>query len=237
MEVPTIGVDRNEARKRVEEFTARRRRNLTELDRALFKGYKALSEGLSLIDVNQAIKMGGQFDDNYCPKIAIARADLKTIYFDHRLTYEESPQGQLGGLFTAWIRSDWERDPIAKALRETEEARTIGMHEASRNRGLQIELPAGTLEKPDEKAIGGKRWFKATYASTVPEVPFHLRPNGDISNYFILWEVAEWRGLYLSPRAPADPLLLERIAHPIYVVVAQWDLTELEQKLLEAFRR
>jgi hypothetical protein len=237
VEVPTISVDREEARKRVEAFTATKRRQLTEADRALYRGYKALAEGLAVIDVNEAVKQGGQFDGNHCPRLALARADLKTVYFSHMMTYAEDPAGKLGGWLTAWDRQRAERDPVYVALKDTEEAKSIGIHVAAVNAGLHVELPGGTLAKPDEKAIGAKRWFKAHYAAPVPDIPFHLRPaEKDLEKYFILWEVAEWREVYMPPRAPGDPLLLERIAHPIYVVVAQWDLTELEQRLLEAFR-
>jgi hypothetical protein len=237
VDVPTMTIDREEARKRVEAFTSRRRRNLTEMDRALYRSYKALAEGLALIDVNKAVQQGGQFEENHCPRIALARADLKTLYFSHMMTYAEDPAGQLGGWFTGWDRSRAERDPVYTALRGTEEAKSTGIHPAAVSMGLHIELPGGTLAKPDEKVIGSRRWFKTHYAATVPEVPFHLRPpEEDLEKYFILWEVAEWRSVYHPPRAPADPLLLERIVHPIYVVVAQWDLTELEQRLLEAFR-
>lgn len=236
MHVPMIEIDREEARKRVKEFTARRRKKLTALDRALVKSYKALSKGLTLVDVNEAIKQGGQFDSNHCPKIALSRADLQTLFFEHSHSYANDPRGQLAGRFTAWIHARHSDSPIYQALRETDEAKQLGTHPASINQGLLIELEAGTLQKPEAKSIGAQRWFKRTYAATVPEVPFHLRPD-DLSAYFILWEVPEWREAYYPTRAPADPLLLERIAHPIYVVIAQWDLTELEQKLLTAFRQ
>lgn len=93
-----------------------------------------------------------------------------------------------------------------------------------------------TFTEP-EKFSTRSRWYRREYKAAVPPIPFHLRPNGDASNYFILWEVEKWKEAYLPPSAPGDPFLLERIAHPIYVVVAQWDLTELEQRLLESFRR
>lgn len=235
MEVPTISVDPEEARQRVAEFTARQRRKLTDLDKALYRGFKALTEGLTLIDVNEAIKAGGQFEGNHCPRIALARADLKTQFFEHSMNYALSPRGQLAGSFEAWSHWEPERNAVCRAFRDTPEAQQIGLHRASLNQGLRIDLEPGML-KTDEDKVGARRWFKTTYATAVPEIPFHLRPNGDVSKYFILWEVAEWRGVYHPPRAPRDPFLLERIAHPVYVVVAQWDLTELEQRLLEAFR-
>jgi hypothetical protein len=235
MEVPAIEIDRDAARVKLQEFTSKRRRNLTEMDRALMRSYKALSEGLAIIDVNQAVKMGGQFEDNHCPKIAIARADLTTIFFKHSRTYEgDGVTSELTGSFEAWrVWDDWrtKESAIIQEFRVSEESQNIGLHRASINQGLRIELERGTLTQPEENWNARSRWFAQPHETLVPEIPFHLRPADELKNYFVLWEVKEWR-----PLAPADPLLLERIQHPLYIVVAQWDLTELEQKLLTAFR-
>lgn len=61
----------------------------------------------------------------------------------------------------------------------------------------------------------------------VPAIPAHLRPAGDLSGYHILWE-AKW-----EPSAPVDPLLLKHVSGNIYSIVAQWDLTPIEQAVLE----
>jgi hypothetical protein len=63
-------------------------------------------------------------------------------------------------------------------------------------------------------------------AALVPSIPPHLRPD-DLSKYFILWE-AEW-----TAKAPVDPLLLSKVNETLYAVVASWDLTPLEQRVLE----
>ena len=60
----------------------------------------------------------------------------------------------------------------------------------------------------------------------VPIVPAQYRPHDAISNYHILWE-AEWQA-----EPPRDPVLLKRIAKYTFVVLAQWDLTELERSVL-----
>jgi hypothetical protein len=61
----------------------------------------------------------------------------------------------------------------------------------------------------------------------IPAIPAHLRPADDLANYHILWE-AKW-----EPTAPVDPLLLKRLTDNIYVILAQWDLTPIEQAILE----
>lgn len=68
-----------------------------------------------------------------------------------------------------------------------------------------------------------------TISATVPSIPAHLRPSGDLSDYHIMWE-AEWR-----KQAPVDPLLLKKIkdSDKFFVILAQWDLTPLEQQVVE----
>ena len=64
------------------------------------------------------------------------------------------------------------------------------------------------------------------FKALVPAIPPHLRPDKP-EKYHILWE-AEW-----SYAAPLDPILLKRVTPDHYVVVAQWDLTPVEQSVLE----
>lgn len=71
-----------------------------------------------------------------------------------------------------------------------------------------------------------KNNFENAATALVPSVPPHLRPD-DLSKYFILWE-AEW-----TKAAPIDPILLSRVNETFFAVVAQWDLTVLEQRVLE----
>lgn len=60
----------------------------------------------------------------------------------------------------------------------------------------------------------------------VPAIPAHLRPS-NVDEMYILWD-AVW-----ETRPPIDPLLLKRVSDTIYVVLASWDLTPLEQAILE----
>ncbi len=62
----------------------------------------------------------------------------------------------------------------------------------------------------------------------LPRIPPQFRPAGnDLSGYHLLWE-AEWNTL------PHDPVLLKRIGKDAFVVVAAWDLTEVEMSVLRA---
>lgn len=60
----------------------------------------------------------------------------------------------------------------------------------------------------------------------VPLVPVHLRPKRGLQNYHILWE-AEW-----TKRYPVDPYLLRRFGGDAWLVVAAWDLTEVERAVM-----
>lgn len=68
-----------------------------------------------------------------------------------------------------------------------------------------------------------------TGEALVPPVPLHVRPKRGLANYHILWE-AEW-----TPVPPRDPFLLRRIGRgDMWLVVAMWDLTEVERVALAA---
>jgi hypothetical protein len=86
-----------------------------------------------------------------------------------------------------------------------------------------IHMPRGSFPGLPDRPI-----FKAAEA-VVPLVPIHLRPKRGLANYHVLWE-AEWQ-----PVPPIDPMLLRRIGRAdMWVVVAMWNLTEVERAALAA---
>lgn len=64
--------------------------------------------------------------------------------------------------------------------------------------------------------------------ATVPLIPIHLRPRRGLQNYHILWE-AEW-----TKRYPVDPYLLRRFGGDAWLVVAAWDLTDVERAVMSS---
>jgi len=64
----------------------------------------------------------------------------------------------------------------------------------------------------------------------VPFMPPSVRPRRGLSTYHILFEVENWT------QYPADPFLLKHITGWLFVVVAEWELTELERRLLSGLR-
>lgn len=61
----------------------------------------------------------------------------------------------------------------------------------------------------------------------VPMIPFKILPQKLTDDYYILWEVDEWK---MVP--PTDPYLLKRITKNMFVVLAGWDLTEIEKSVM-----
>jgi hypothetical protein len=62
----------------------------------------------------------------------------------------------------------------------------------------------------------------------LPRIPPQHRPTtGSLRNYHVLWE-ADWADI------PRDPYLLKRIGKDAWVVLAAWDLTEVEMSVLRA---
>ena len=79
-------------------------------------------------------------------------------------------------------------------------------------------FPAGSF-------VNAKETWRAE--ALVPVPPLHLRPQRGLANYHILWE-AEWTKI-----VPRDPYLLRRIGQAdLWLVVAMWNLTEVERAAL-----
>jgi len=86
---------------------------------------------------------------------------------------------------------------------------------------VRFNFPSGTFPE----SIRG--WHNAQ--AIVPSAPLHLRPKRAMQNYHILWE-AEW-----TKAPPNDPFLLRRLGKgDLWLVLAMWDLTEVEKAALAA---
>lgn len=86
-----------------------------------------------------------------------------------------------------------------------------------------VRLAPGVLKHPVD---GSGRFSWPQARALVPSIPPSARPSAKLENFHILWE-AEWQ-----PRPPTDPLLLRHLGGTLYVVLAQWDLTEVERAVL-----
>jgi hypothetical protein len=85
----------------------------------------------------------------------------------------------------------------------------------------RIRLGVETFGPPLQSDMRSRTCLKAV----VPRVPPSLRPRAHLERYAVLWE-AEWETVV------RDPILLKPLGHDLYLVCAQWDLTELERAIL-----
>ena len=69
---------------------------------------------------------------------------------------------------------------------------------------------------------------RETIKTKVPIVPAHLLPPGKLDNYYILFEVERWNTIPV----PKDPFLLKRINANAFVVLAEWDVTDIEMAVI-----
>jgi hypothetical protein len=74
----------------------------------------------------------------------------------------------------------------------------------------------------------GMQWTAgASGRARVPLIPVQHRPKVDLASYHLLFE-ADWI------RYPIDPILLRRMGEDAWVVLAAWDLTEVERAVLSS---
>lgn len=156
-------------------------------------------------------------------------------------------------------KRDWE---IERIYRQIAKGKTvISVNDAIRNAGLDEQFrPRLAIMRADQTVCECDTWesdlvtFKNVYNSKAAEwyfqVPWSGRPKvrferhtarlprippqhrpaaGTLSNYHILWE-ADWTDL------PHDPYLLKRIGKDAWVVLACWNLSEVEMSVLRAHR-
>jgi len=117
----------------------------------------------------------------------------------------------------ALARAEWGECHFSKWQKEFRDNRR-----SLRARDHYIRIPDDSW---DWNAIGNRDVF-----APVPFMPPSVRPRHYLSTYHILFEVENWT------QYPADPFLLKHITGWLFVVEAEWELTELERQLLSGLR-
>ena len=87
-----------------------------------------------------------------------------------------------------------------------------------------VELPGNTFGE-HWVVDANKNITNQELQTNIPLVPAHLLPQGSLECYYLLWEVDEWKTIAKA----VDPFLLKRINLNTFIVLAEWDLTEVEQ--------
>lgn len=222
MDLPILSMDRASARdafieyrtavresieKELETADERRAAILAERraqDEAIMAGYRLLSLGRQVLSLEEAIRQGGE-DDQHRPRLAISRADQRAV----NLTRNSNGSFRIDGA-------------NSRNFSNHSDPRTLVDHA----------FPVGTLPMVDN--FGSNKWgpvHNLNAHAMVPIVPPRFRP-AQLERYHLLWEVGEWADGHVRARAPKDPALLRALGSGLYVVLAIWDLTELERLVL-----
>ena len=219
MQLDTIKMDRNEARRAFLEYRAAVRDRHDHEDEAIMRAYRAASRGAQLIRLSEVLAAGGLTTCDVpimgrdakqrwvevgarpvdVPRLAVARADVLAVW--------------TGGV---------NRDGGCE-LRYTNEP----INERSRQRHR---IPDGTF--PAAARERDNTW-RPRIRAMAPNIPPALRPAHHLRNYHLLWE-AEWQLDRSVP--PGDPALLKQLGGDLYAVLAVWDLTPIEQAVLAGTR-
>ena len=168
--------------------------------------YYQLSKGRQIIDIYETMKKAGKNEYDQ-PRLAICRANLKEVVFQKR------EKG--AGAYWADEGWRWGNSPYP-----------------------QVAIPKGYfndwhVDKIEHKRLDGSVYLKErikekSLSAPVPIIPAEYRPDGKLHNYYILWEVEKWEN-----EPPRDPFLLRRLSPNLFVVLAVWDLTELERSVMK----
>lgn len=164
MDVQTVEMEPEAAAKAFREYRAAFMADRNRIDGELMRGYKALSEGKTLISLLEAFRAAG-VDDFGRPKVAIARADEDHI---------EMQRDRDGGIH--FNPSFWGRASSVDRIFDLP-AGTLPV--------LTKEQEAHVFGRND--TAWNQRWSAA-----LPFIPPRYRPTTAIVNYHLLWE-AEWR--------------------------------------------
>jgi hypothetical protein len=210
MNVPQILVTREQAMREYKEYSDALKRNpsaeyLLDLKRA----YGHMRRGHPVLDIWQAFKEQG-LDANGDPRLAVSRADYAEVHLTKLI-----PEGR--AIFQA-IFSDRARWPHT-SWRARSNGKLTDIREDD------VTLPPGTFNYPlDPKG----HLMRVHLVTKVPIIPARFIPPHGLSNYHILWEVEKWD----ISTPPRDPFLLKRISPNVFVVLAAWELTDLERAVL-----
>ena len=100
-----------------------------------------------------------------------------------------------------------------------------------RIKGGELEIDMGTRPA---NVRNGDSISGTTIVPLVPPAALAEAHTGTtaLARFFTLWEVEKW-----EPIPPRDPMLLQHLGGDLYVVLAHWDLTELERAVIAGTRR
>lgn len=208
MEIDKIQIPKEKAKEEWKRYNQlikkRNEKYIEEMKKCMYQ----LSQGKALIDIYKVMEKAG-VNKKYQPKLAIARADWEECYFRK----QDSGRGFFSRISRSWqVKSEGDVDlppeTFVQWLREKEDVKT---------------------DKGNYKV--DSRWSiqDQQIKTKIPIIPAQLMPEGNLNEYYILWEVTNW---FDVPEAK-DPLLLKRITENLFVILGVWDVTPLEQSIIK----
>jgi hypothetical protein len=210
MDTPTFELNKDEAEKLYNEYAELVTKREEEHLEILKKCYFHLKEGRKILNVFDVIEKAGVDDLHKEPTLAIANAAWHEVTFS-KLRFKS-------GIFGNSRYGT--RNNVPKDF---------------------IELPPNlfTDEWKNTDIAQKSGWFspERQYIKTaIPLIPAILMPRGALSNYYILFEVTNWEEAIDRRKIGNDPFLLRRISENMFVILASWDVSPIEQAVLEGIK-
>lgn len=174
--------------------------------RDLLKVYGHLKHNGKIIELTESFKIAG-VDDNLDPNLAIVRADAQGK-FCYLYKYNNG-----SALFSIERKRD---SYTVNVSREFGDIRTTpSLFEWSKD-----DLDRDTRHRRCSVPIIPARVSLAVSCRIIPQ------------HYYILFEPEAWATYKAIPPAPRDPILGKMLTKNLFGVLATWDLTDLELKVL-----
>lgn len=98
-----------------------------------------------------------------------------------------------------------------------------------RPRRMSVEVDMGGLPGIPDGTVRGRAMTPLVPPAALRDAHTSV---GALGRYFVLWEVETW-----EPLPPKDPYLLSHLGGDLYVVLAEWELTDLERAVIAGTRR
>jgi hypothetical protein len=162
---------------------------------------------------DEAIACGYRAALRGLPFISLPRTVIAGEFFGNGL-----PKIAIARADTEICFASWQHGDLIFADRDDENVNRgalVGAH------SVRVRVPAGDAPPRIRQA-----WHRGS--TIVPIIPPEHRPRRSrLHRRHILWEVEEWTRV-----APVDPALLRHLRGDLWVVLAVWNLTELERHVL-----
>jgi hypothetical protein len=175
----------------------------------LLKVYGHLKHNGKIIDIFDSFQKAG-VDDNLDPKLAIVRADAQgsSCYI---YKYNNG-----SCLFTREVKDHWSVN-VSKAMGD-------------------IRVPSGTFAWSKDDLDPESRHRKCAVPLIPPRINLAISTQIVPQYYYILFEPEGWVTHRAHPRTPRDPILGKMLTNNLFGVLATWDLTDLEMKIIEGMK-